>query len=60
VDPEGRSGEDLLGGVGGGETVIRICCVRKTIFNRRENEKKKKKNDSIGSLCRNWQQMENN
>lgn len=35
----GGSGEDL-GGVGEGEKVIRIHCMKKTIFN---NNKKKKK-----------------
>ena len=35
VDPEGRGGWKKLRGVEGGESIIRIDCMRKTILNKR-------------------------
>jgi hypothetical protein len=28
VDPDGREGRSELAGMGGGETIIRICCMK--------------------------------
>ena len=44
VDPDRRGGEEVLGGVKGGETVIRIYRMRKeSIFNQRNKNKDRKR-----------------
>lgn len=39
VDLDGREGGQNLGGVGGGESKIRILCMKKYIFNKRKLKK---------------------
>lgn len=34
----GRDGGEELGGIEGGEIIIRMCCVRKYIFSKRKKE----------------------
>lgn len=42
ADPEGRRGGEKLGGAEGGETLIRIHCMKnQSIINKREKRKKK-------------------
>lgn len=37
VDPDGREGRSELAGMGGGETIIRICCMKQFTFNLTKN-----------------------
>lgn len=47
MDPEGKGDGQELGMVEGGETIIRICCMRKeSVLNKWEKFKKTKKNSS--------------
>lgn len=47
MDPEGKRDGEELGVVEGGETIIRLCCMRKeSVLNKWEKFKKTKKNSS--------------
>jgi hypothetical protein len=45
VDVEGKGGGEALGGVTRGETIIRMCCLKPSIWNKRKIERKIKQNE---------------
>lgn len=46
MDPDGRGGRANLGGIEGGEAIIRVYCMKENLFSIKKERKKKKE---IGS-----------